>query len=237
MKKALLAIACLIVSVEPCSAEWFADIYVGTAFTDKDDIKVNSKGAGLATYRDVEFDKGLAYGLRFGRYFDAVPFLGFAVDYYSFDASIGPQSVRVDGCPIDQGGCGTNKVGLGSFDLTVRAISLDVFLRLPLFRSENAPGGRVQPYILGGAPVFISTLTPRNTRLFRNADGDTDISFGYKGGAGLAVYVYKNLMLFGEYRFTHVEHDFDIRDSSAAKATFKPDLDTHTGLLGISARW
>jgi opacity protein-like surface antigen len=237
MKIALLGIALLILSAQPCSAEWFADIYAGSSFTDKDDIKAVSQGAGHATYRDVEFDKGLAYGLRMGRYFDAVPFLGLGVDYFSFMPNIGPQSVRVEGCPIDQGGCGTNKVGLGSFDLTLWSVSLDVFLRLPLFKSENAPGGRVQPYILGGAPIFISSLTPRNTRLFRNADGDTGISFGYKAGAGLAVYVYKNLMAFGEYRFTHTDPDFRIRDASAARTTLRTDLDSHTALVGISARW
>src|SRR2546425_497462 len=109
--------------------------------------------------------------------------------------------------------------------------------RLPLMRSEDAPGGRIQPYILGGAPVFITTLTPRTTRLFRNADGDTDITWGYKGGAGLAVYVYKNLMVFGEYRYTHTEPEFRIRDSAAARATFKTELDSHTGLVGLGARW
>jgi len=236
MKSALLAIALLVLSVQPCSAEWFADVYVGSSFTEKDDIKAVSQGAGHTLYRDVEFDTALAYGMRMGRYFDAVPFLGLGVDYFSFTPNIGPQSVSFDGCPFE-GSCGTGKVGFGSFDLTVRAISLDVFLRLPLFKSENAPGGRVQPYILGGAPIFISTLTPRNTRLFRNFDGDTEISFGYKAGAGLAVYVYKNLMVFGEYRFTHTEPDFRIRDSSAARTTLHTELDSHSGLVGISARW
>src|SRR5207253_3012009 len=178
-------IACLVLSVQPCSAEWFADIYVGTSFTDKDDIKVVSKDAGHATFHDVEFDKVLAYGGRFGRYFDAVPFLGLGVDYFSFMPNIGPQNVRVDGCPFN-GSCVTNtKISFGSSDITTQSISLDVLLRLPLFRSETAPGGRVQPYVLGGAPLFITSFTPRNTHLFRNADGDTDIAFGYKGGAGL----------------------------------------------------
>ena len=103
MKTALLvsiAIACLIVSVQCCSAEWFADIYVGATLTDKDDIKVRSDGPGHAKYQDVEFDTGLAYGGRFGRWFDAVPFLGLGVDYFNFTPNIGPQSVRVDGCPL-----------------------------------------------------------------------------------------------------------------------------------------
>lgn len=238
MKTALLCVVCLVLSVAPCAAEWFGDIYAGVSLTDKDDLKANSQLAGHAVYRDVEFDKALAYGLRFGRYFDGIPFLGLGVDYFSFSPNIGPQSVRVDGCPIPNGGCGTNKVGLGSFDLSIYSLSLDIFLRLPLFRSDDAPGGRVQPYVLAGAPAYYATFSPRNTRLFRNFDGDSDLSFGYKGGAGLAVYVYKNLMVFGEYRFTHQnEHDFRIRDSSAARTTVRMDLDSHTGLVGLSARW
>src|SRR5438067_1975890 len=96
----------------------------------------------------------------------------------------------------------------------------------------------VQPYVLGGAPVFVTSLTPRNTHLFRNADGGTDIAFGYKGGAGLAVYVVKNLMIFAEYRFTHVnEQSFDVRDASAARTSLRTELESHTGLVGLSARW
>ena len=238
MKIALLCVVCLVLSVAPCAAEWFGDIYGGVSLTEKDDITSNSQLAGHATFRDVDFDKSLAYGLRFGRYLDSIPFLGFAVDYFSFFPNIGPQSVRVDGCPIPNGGCGTNRLGLGSFDLTVYSVSFDVFLRLPLFRSDDAPGGRVQPYVLGGAPAYYAVLSPRNTRLFRNFDSGTDLSFGYKGGAGLAVYVYKNLMVFSEYRFTHQnEHDFRIRDSSAARTTVRMDLDSHTALVGLSARW
>ena len=234
---ALLGIACLILGVQPCSAEWFGDVYVGASLTDKHDVTVHDRTAGLATYRDVEFDTALAYGLRFGRYLDSVPFLGFGVDYFNFLPNIGPQSVRVDGCPITRDSCGTNKIGFGSYDLTSRALSFDIFLRLPLLKTDAAPWGRVTPYLLGGPGVFITTLSPRNTRLFRNFDDDTDIAFGYKGGAGLAISVYKNLVVFGEYRFTHVAHDFAIRDINALKATVHTDLDSHTGLVGLGARW
>lgn len=237
MKTALLVVACLIVTAQPCAAEWFGDIYVGGSFTDSHDVKVNDKGAGLATYHAVDFDTTLSYGLRFGRFLDSVPWVGFGLDYFGYSPRISTQTVTANGCIIPQGGCGTNRVGFGSYDLGVSAVSLDLFLRLPLLATQDAPWGRIQPYLVGGAPAFISTLTPRHTHLFRNNDGDTDFSFGYKGGAGLAVSVYKNLMVFGEYRFTHVSPDFEIRDSSAAKAIFKPDLDTHSALIGLSARW
>lgn len=237
MKIAVLCVVYLVLSVAPCAAEWFGDVYAGVSLTDQDDIRAVSRLSGHATYRDVDHDKSLAYGMRFGRYLDSVPFLGFAVDYFTFDPNIPPQSVTVNGCPLPNV-CGTNKVGFGSFDVTARSLSADLFLRLPLFRSDDAPGGRVQPYVLGGIPLFFNTFTPRNTRLFRNFDGDTDLTWGYKGGAGLAVYVYKNLMLFTEYRFTHAnENEFHIRDSFAADTTLRMKLDTHTGLVGISARW
>src|SRR5256886_14583112 len=114
MRTALLAVVCLALTAQPCSAEWFADIYAGASLTDKHDVKAVDQMSGHATYRDIHFDTGLAYGLRFGRYFDAIPFLGLAVDYFNFSPNIGPQTVLVDGC-VPSGGCGTNKIGLGSY--------------------------------------------------------------------------------------------------------------------------
>src|SRR5260370_38224414 len=110
--------------VQPCSAEWFGDVYVGASLTDKHDVTVHDRTAGLATYRDVEFDTALAYGLRFGRYLDSVPFLGCGGDYFNFLPNIGPQSVPVDRCPITPGSSGTSKGGFGSYDLASRALSL-----------------------------------------------------------------------------------------------------------------
>lgn len=236
MKTAVLVIACLVLVARPAAAEWFADAYAGASFTDKDDVRANDRAAGIATYRDIDFETGAAYGLRFGRYFDAVPFLGLGVDAFAFSSNVGAQTVRADGC-LPSGGCGTTRVGFGSYDLGAAAVSLDVFLRIPLLATTEAPGGRLQPYVLGAAPVFVTTLTPRNTRLFRNNDDDTDVSFGFKGGAGMAVQVYKQLMIFGEYRFTHTSPEFEIRGAAAARATFRSDLDTHSGLAGLSARW
>jgi len=74
-----------------------------------------------------------------------------------------------------------------------------------------------------------STLFPYTT-LFRS-------NWGYKYGGGLAVYVVRNLMVFGEYRFTHTEHEFEVRDSAAARTRVRTDLDSHTAVIGLGARW
>jgi opacity protein-like surface antigen len=231
-----ITVVCLMLSVAPASAEWFADVYVGQSFTEKSDVTVHST-PGQTVFKDVEFDRSLAYGGRFGRYFDAVPFFGLAVDYFNFSPRIGPQSVTVNGC-VPSGGCGGGPSGTQRIDIESQAISLDVMLRLPLLKTKSAPYGALQPYLTAGAPLFITTVTPRTTALFRNHQDDTDYSFGYKFGGGLAFHIVRNLMFFGEYRYTHVRvsaRDLDAADTSPAR--FKTDLDSHSALVGLSARW
>lgn len=239
IKSWVLAIA-LVTSIglgaRPAAAEWFADVFAGLSLTQSHDLKLSDRGIGPATYEDVDFDKSLAWGGRVGRYFDSLPFLGFGMDFFRYYPFIGGQSVNVRGCFLP-GGCGTGRGGTGSFETDVSAVSVDLMLRLPLLKSDDAPQGRLQPYVAVGPPLFITTLTPRTTRQFHNQDGDTDVSIGFKAAAGVAVQVYKNLALFGEYRFTHVSHEFELRDAALNKATLRMELDTHSALVGISARW
>lgn len=233
---ALVVLAFLGVESSPASAEWFADLFAGLSLTRDHDLKLNDQGIGQGTYESVEFDRSLAWGGRFGRYFDSVPFVGLAVDFFRFYPDIGGQSVQLRGC-FFPGGCGTGRGGIGHLEVQSSAISLDLMLRLPLLKSADAPQGRVQPYVAVGPPFFITTITPRNTRNFRNHDGDTDYSFGFKAAAGVAVQVFSNLALFGEYRFTHVSPEVELHDANLNRTTLRTDLDTHSALLGISARW
>src|SRR2546426_9396924 len=116
--------ACLVLIASPASAEWFADVYAGQSFTEKNDVTVHSS-AGLGISRDVEFDRSLAYGGRFGRYFDGVPFLGFCVGLFSFSPPVGPQRVRVDGC-VSSGRCNGGPGGAHPPHLGACALSLDL---------------------------------------------------------------------------------------------------------------
>jgi opacity protein-like surface antigen len=234
-----ITVVCLMLFVAgPASAEWFADVYVGQSFSEKNDVTLHG-APGQSVFGDVEFDRSLAYGGRFGRYLDAVPFLGFAVDLFHFSPRIGPQSTRVDGC-VPSGGCGGGQGGTQRIDVESMAISLDLMLRLPLLKTKAAPYGSLQPYITGGLPLFITTITPRTTSYLRNHEDDTDYSFGLKVGGGLAFHVAPNLMVFGEYRYTHVQVSVDELHNSADighHARLRTDLDTHSALIGLSARW
>ena len=232
----LVAVLSLGVVAAPASAEWFADLFAGASFTRDHDVKLNDVGIGPGTYQDVEFDRSLSWGGRVGHYFDALPFLGLAADFFRYYPDIGGQSVQLRGC-FFPGGCGTGRGGIGFIEVQTTAVSLDLMLRLPLFKSADAPQGLVQPYLAVGPPLFITTVTPRNTRNFRNHDDDTDLSIGFKLAGGVAVQVYKNLALFGEYRFTHVSPEVELRDANLNRTTLRTDLDTHSALVGISARW
>jgi hypothetical protein len=233
---ALIVLASLGVGSRPASAEWFADLFAGLSFTRDRDVKLNDQGIGQGTYESVEFDRSLAWGGRAGRYFDSLPFLGLGLDFFRYYPDIGGQSVQLRGC-FFPGGCGSGRGGTGSLDVETTSVSVDLMLRLPLWKSTEAPQGRVQPYVAVGPPLFITTITPRNTRNFRNHDDDTDYSFGNKAAAGVAVQVWSNLALFGEYRFTHVSPEVELRDANLNRTTLRTDLDTHSALLGISARW
>ena len=236
-----ITMACLVLTAGPASAEWFADAYVGKTFTDESDVTVHG-GPGQSVFRDVEFGRSfedsVAYGGRFGRYFDAVPFVGLGVDLFNFSAPIGSQTTRVDGC-VPSGGCGGGAGNPKRIDIESIAISLDLMLRLPLVKTKTAPHGALQPYMAAGAPFFITTVTPRSTAQFRNHEDDTDYSFGYKLAGGVAFHIARNLMVFGEYRLTHVEISVDeLRAADGGHhARLRTDLDTHSALVGLSARW
>ena len=233
---ALALVASVGLGSRPAAAEWFADVFAGLSLTHDHDLKLDDRGIGRGVYENVEFDKSLAWGGRAGRYFDSLPFVGLAVDFFRFSPYLSPQSVHLRGC-FFPGGCGTGQGGTGSFDVETSALSVDLMLRLPLLKSAAAPQGRVQPYLAVGPPLFITTITPVRTRSFRNHDDDTDYSFGVKAAAGVAIQVYQSLALFGEYRFTHVSPEVELRDANLNRVTLRTDLDTHSALVGISARW
>jgi len=232
-----LIVMCLVLTAGPASAEWFADVYAGQSLTVKDDVTVHSPN-GLSIYRDTEFDRAFIIGGRFGRYLDAVPFLGFGVDLSTFNPTIGPQQLHIDGC-VPSGTCSGGQGGTtGRIDVQVTGVSLDVMLRLPLLKSETARWGALQPYITAGVPFYQITVTPRTTAQFRNQDGDSDYSFGYKAGAGIAYQVAPSLMFFAEYRYLHGEASVDLHDSAFVKKTpMHLNLDSHIAVIGLSARW
>src|SRR5256884_7966305 len=139
-----LVVVCLLLSGRPAAAEWFADVYAGPSLAGHHDLKLDDRGVGRSTFRDVEFGTALSWGGRFGRYFDSLPFLGLAVDFFRFSPNIDPQSVRVEGC-LSLGSCGGGQVGTGSVGITGTGPSIDPMLWASPIQTAHASHGRPPP--------------------------------------------------------------------------------------------
>jgi len=233
---AAVVIALAVLGGRPAAAEWFADVFTGVGLTQSHDFKLNDPGIGPGTYDDVSFDKALAFGGRFGRYFDSLPFLGFGVDYLHFTPLRRPavgQSPRVllsrrlwrrEG--RDRHVRGDGELGLFGPDAPSAAAQVD-----------GGPAG-AGPALSGGwgaalhhhhHPAQHQEL-PEPRRRHRRLDRR-------QGAAGVALQIYQNLMLFAEYRFTHVSPDVELHDGSTNRVKLSTDLNTHSALIGLSARW
>ena len=193
------------VRVAPLAAELFVDAYVGPAFTE--DGKFDNGPAVPAT---TKFDTVVSGGARLGYFFDAVPFIGFAIDgsHYQPDGKFGG------------GGSGFD------FDARVTGLSFDLMGRLPLMASNNFPNGQLQPYLTIGPGIYFSRLKITPTPFFGKKDSDS--SGGVKVGAGATFMVTRNIGVFGEYRFSHFTADL---------LGFEMDVNTHRVQLGASFRF
>lgn len=217
---------------EPAEAEWMFDLYGGASWTQSADLKVkgtDDTGASIdGRLFDVEPDAGFTVGLRGGYWLESLPFLGFGLDFFYFEAPIPAQTTTATaafsgqllGEPIVVSASGT--VRIPSVTLPGLGLAPEVFLRLPLIASSSYPKGRLQPYITGG-PAFAFSLE----------NEDVELQVGGKIGGGLAFQLFKALALFAEYRYTFFP-DFAFVDGDLE---YKADLDTHNVVVGLSLRF
>lgn len=226
----IAVLAVLVLAPGPAFAEWFADLYLGSAFTQTHDVESDTTGSPRLTLQDVGFDTSFAVGGRAGYWFDSLTFLGLGLDISHFSPDVSGQTVT--GCTLL---CTLR--ALNGIDLSVTAIGFDVRLRYPLLKSQQFPKGQLQPYLTVGPALFIAHAKD-STNFVPAHQSDTDTSVGVKVGAGVAWHFQKNWAVFGEYRFTHFNPEFKFdTDSPAApgvKTELSTDLNTHFLLAGVS---
>jgi outer membrane protein with beta-barrel domain len=190
------------------SAEWFGDLYLGAAFTQRHEVTLESP-AGDEHLSNIGFNRSAIFGGRGGYWFD---YIGFGLDVSHFRPDTIPSSLK-------------------RFDLYVTPIAAVLMVRWPLLVDGEYPHGRLQPYIaVGPAAAYIEGKD--TTNFFPNNQYDADFFIGGQGGAGLAWQLQRNIALFGEYRFTHFSPELHFSPN-----TLRTDLDTHNVVFGISLRF
>lgn len=181
MRRSMLALCTVLVMLTPAApaaAEWFADAYVGASLTAEDEITF--KTFGVERTQDANYRSSAIFGLRAGRWFDELPWLGLAVDGSYFRASA---------------------------DLLVFPITGLVMVRYGLLRNEEFKEGRLQPYAGLGGGLFISNL---DGSIGFVEGSDTSADLGLDVRLGVAYRVETNWAAFLEYRFTHVTPTYTV---------------------------
>ena len=231
----LVSIACLaiLIGLAPrpalVSAEWYADIYGGVAFTTKHNTETALPGFTV-TAHDVKFDTSGTVGGRVGVWFERIPWLGVGVDIFHFHPTIGGGQIIEISAPGLSGITAT----IQTINVSVLGLGFDVLrVRLPLLQDEEFPHGRLQPYLTAG-PALFWTRARDTTNLPPPANqSDTDMSVGVKVGAGTSYQLTPLIGLFGEYRFTHFESQHNFAGPIQLTETFN----AHHAIGGLSFRF
>ncbi len=216
----------------PASAEWFVDLYIGGAFTEKHDVDTQfiPSGAQVSTL-DVSFNNSFTGGLRGGYWlpFDVGPLnFGFGVDFSHFAPNISRQTRAF---------CAQFCVNatFEDVDLSVWVIGFDALLRAPLLKSAEFPHGQLQPYFRVGPAIFVADANDRSNFAPAN-QSDSDTSIGVKLGVGVAWLFTKNIGVFTEYRYTHFSPEFTFQNGGAT-ANVSTSVNSHYLLAGVTFRF
>jgi opacity protein-like surface antigen len=217
----------------PAMAEYSVDVYAGGAITNDTDLKQTSSRSGMTAVQKVNLDAAFLQGARVGYWFESTDWLGVGLDIFNFRA-------KADSPALASSTNGFSSISSGAgFSLPVVGISLDVVrLRVPLFRSEDFPHGRLQPYVSGGPALFV-TLAESVAGLQPLNQDESHVAVGYKAGGGVAFLLSKSAGIFMEYRFSHFKSEMSFKDSTPppSNETFQTTLNTHQLIVGFSVRF
>ncbi len=219
---ALLTLASTL-GLAPCaSAEWFADLFVGGAFTQDHNVDKND-----TKFSDVSFDTSGVVGARVGYWLYDLDFAGLGFDILHYRPDIGDQTVTTST------GGSTGTAALTNTDLSVIAFSLDFMFRYPLLRTTALPQGRLQPYALfGPTVVYVEARDTNNFGPPADQSHSTE-RVGFNGGGGMAWQFHPRLAVFGEYRYLHFSPHFGFGRSDRVST----EISSHLFTTGVSFRF
>jgi opacity protein-like surface antigen len=210
----VIALAAVLVTTGPASAEMFVDLYVGASIFGDPDFTVTTNNGASREIERGEADTNVTGGGRFGYWFSelGLPFLGVAGDISYFEPTF------------------TGPTGGTLAEVKVRTVPMSplVMLRLPLLPEQDYPAGKLQIYAGAGPGFFWTEQTATVAGVDRRVSNDT-IEVGVDFRAGIAWNFTPALKAFTEYRFTH----YSIGETKDLGTTVEADLDAHHVLFGI----
>lgn len=202
----VIALAVLAISAgrpAPAHAEPLVDVYGGGAFPMETDTAVSEPGVTVMGLS--EYQESFVAGGRVGYYFDrGAPWLGLALDVSYFQADIDlPDGATHEVVPV----------------------ALLVLFRAPLIASPAFPYGRLQPYLGAGLNLVYS-------RAKAGMSSDTSFDLGFDLRVGLTWMLTRKVGLFGEYRYSYVEPEYDFHGTQV-----EPQFSVNHVVAGVAVRF
>ena len=199
MVQSILFCVLLMAAQANAGDDGFLDLYVGVAKNNKEDINVSeTTSAGITSAAaSIDLSSSTEFGIRFGAWHPAYNWVGLGMDLGYMQAD-GP-----------------------GVDITAFPFTLLFGLRAPLFPTAERPGGRLQPYAMAGVSFYITDVSVHLDGMGGSSyqlswpwpNTSVDKVVGPYLAAGLAWQTTKSLAIFGEYRYTSFDVDFDTTNS------------------------
>lgn len=214
-RMAAIVVTVLVCSASPLesSAEWYVAGYGGITLPNKlSDIR----GVGVdadKTTSDLKLQNSVLVGVKIGRFFENVQWLGIEADISYARPNLEQQTITSNflGIPLTRVSPGADiDVGMGLVNVIARY-----------------PGRRFQPYIGGGAGIAYGRISNLVTASSNNASA-SDMTVAFDFLTGMRLFMTRRLALFTEYKYTKASFSWD------NSVLFKGDYSAHNLAVGLS---
>lgn len=207
--------------------EWYLGAYSGLSYLPAADWQaIRSQGLvplNGRTAKNIFYQPGVLGGLKFGRYFDSLPWFGIEGETSLSRNNIRGNQGRIS--PPLPGG--PTNLFAGSDWFIDWTMQISFLARHGFLKDKEVTFGRLQPY-LGIGPGWEVVY----------ATHDSAKNFAIEAQAGVRYMFTQNLGLFCEYKFSYqfaVEYqDLPVGKQIPATAAWSFDLPRHRVVLGVS---
>ncbi len=209
--------------------EWYLAAYSGLSYLPSADWKLASghfvqfpppyQGK---TAKNIVYEPGMLGGIKFGRYFDGLPWFGWELETNFSRNRIRGNQGRIS--PAVPGGP-TNLLA-GSDWFMIWDLQCNLLARYGFFKDKEVTFGRLQPYV-GIGPGF-EVIYGRT---------DSAKNFAIELQAGVRYMCTQNLAVFCEYKFSYqfdVEYEQVLIAKNAPEGTVRFDVPHHRLIIGVS---
>jgi opacity protein-like surface antigen len=208
--------------------EWLVAAYAGLSYLPAQDWQFFSGFAPELkgrTAQQVSYQQAFLGGIKFGRYFDTLPWLGLEMEMNLSKHAIPGQNVRIS--PSLAGG--PNSVPFPPDRFFIWDTQINLLFRYGFLKDKEVPFGRLQPYV-GTGPGFEVLYGLR----------DSAKNLAIEALAGLRYMCTPKVAVFLEYKFSYqfgVElEQFQVRGRPPV-GTMSFDVPHHRFALGVSCHF